>query len=117
MGGYETHGTLKAHALRDRLLNANTPDVPIIVKDMTAYRRWLDPLLRDASREAEANQEARKQLHISLALLPWTPRKWSTSTVACLPPSVGGAVIRDALAPYRTSCFTNSGPSWLRRNR
>ena len=36
-GGYETHGTIKAHALRDRLLDANTADVPSIVKDIDSY--------------------------------------------------------------------------------
>src|SRR5262249_22180280 len=44
-GGYETHGTLKAYALRDSLLAANTSGVPSIVQDMAPYRRWLDPLL------------------------------------------------------------------------
>src|SRR5262249_41642847 len=33
-GGYETHGTLKASALRDSLLAANTSEVPSIVQDM-----------------------------------------------------------------------------------
>src|SRR5262249_16511669 len=69
-GGYEAFGTLKANALRDRLLDANTLDVPIIVKDMRGYRRWLDPLLRDASQKAEVADEPRKRLHASLALLP-----------------------------------------------
>ena len=45
-------------------------DVPGIVEDMKPYRHWIDPLLRDAYQEAEANQDARKQLHASLALLP-----------------------------------------------
>jgi serine/threonine protein kinase/formylglycine-generating enzyme required for sulfatase activity len=67
--GYESYGTLKAHALQDRLLDANIADVPTIVNDMSAYRRWLDPLLRDALKEAEANNEPRKHLHASLALL------------------------------------------------
>ena len=47
-GGYEGHGRLQAHALRDRLLDANTNEVPAIVQDMAPYRRWLDPLLHDA---------------------------------------------------------------------
>jgi len=46
--GYETQGTLKAHALRDRLLDANTNDVSTIVSEMASYRRWLDPLLFEA---------------------------------------------------------------------
>jgi serine/threonine protein kinase/formylglycine-generating enzyme required for sulfatase activity len=72
-GSYEGYGTFKAEALRDRLLNADTRDVPAIVADMAPYHRWIDPLLRDAYREAEANQEPRKQLHASLALLPVNP--------------------------------------------
>src|SRR5262249_9719787 len=63
-------GRLKAHTLRDRLLEATTADVPGIVAEMAPYRRWLVPLLQDAYAQAEANQDARKQLHASLALLP-----------------------------------------------
>ena len=43
---------------------------PRIVENMKPYRHWIDPLLRDAYQEAEANQDARKQLHASIALLP-----------------------------------------------
>src|SRR5262245_3795240 len=52
-GGYEVHGRLQAHALRGRLLDAKTDEVPTIVREMAPYRCWLDPLLRDAYREAE----------------------------------------------------------------
>jgi serine/threonine protein kinase/formylglycine-generating enzyme required for sulfatase activity len=69
-GGYEGYGTLQAQALRDRLLDASTTDVPTIVEDMAPYRPWIDPQLRDAYHEAEANHEPRKQLHASLAMLP-----------------------------------------------
>jgi formylglycine-generating enzyme required for sulfatase activity len=69
-GLVEGYGTLGAYVLRDRLLNVETSDVPTIMKDMPAFRRWLDPLLRDAYREAEANHDPYKQLHASLALLP-----------------------------------------------
>src|SRR5262249_32141715 len=41
-GAYEGNGTLKARALRERLLDANTSEVPTIVADMAGYRRWLD---------------------------------------------------------------------------
>ena len=60
----------KAHTLRDRLLEATTADVPGIVKDMAPYRRWLDPLLHEAYAQAEKDNDPRKQLHASLALLP-----------------------------------------------
>jgi serine/threonine protein kinase/formylglycine-generating enzyme required for sulfatase activity len=68
--GYAAHGWLKARDLRDRLLDANTADVPGVVADMAPYRRWLDPLLYEANHDAEANHDPRKQLHASLALLP-----------------------------------------------
>jgi formylglycine-generating enzyme required for sulfatase activity len=37
---------------------------------MPWFRRWLDPLLRDTYREAEANGDEHEQLHVALALLP-----------------------------------------------
>jgi len=74
-GGWEAFGRLKAQALRDRLLNANTADVPLIVSDMAPYRRWTDSLLREAYTEAKAKGDARKQLHAALALLPAEPAR------------------------------------------
>ena len=65
------------------------------------YRRWLDPLLQDASAQAETDNDRRKQLHISLALLPA-----DASQVAYLNGRLLGAepgevpVIREALAPH-----------------
>ena len=44
--------------------------MPGIVKDMAPYRRWVDPLLQDAYAQAEQENDPRKQLHASLALLP-----------------------------------------------
>ncbi len=67
---YEGHGALKARALRDRLLDANTNEVPAIVQDMGSYRPWVNPLLHEALDQATARGERRKQLHASLALLP-----------------------------------------------
>lgn len=68
-------GRLKAHTLRDRLLEASTPDVPGIVKDMAPYRRWLNPLLHEAYAQAEQENDPRKQLHASLALVPADSRQ------------------------------------------
>jgi formylglycine-generating enzyme required for sulfatase activity len=59
-----------AAGLVQRLLDANVIQVPGIVSELEAYRRWADPLLRQAYREAEADRDARKQLHASLALMP-----------------------------------------------
>jgi hypothetical protein len=101
-GVYEGHGSLKAHALRDRLLDANTNEVPTIVQDMGSYRRWINPLLREAHVKAEADKDARKQLHASLALLPV-----GGAQVAYLYDRLLGAephevpVIRDALAAHK----------------
>jgi serine/threonine protein kinase/formylglycine-generating enzyme required for sulfatase activity len=101
-GGYEAHGTLKAHALRDRLLDANTADVPTVVKDMESYRRWIDPLLRRASREAEDAGDSRKRLAASLALLPVDPGQVDYlygRLLEAQPHEV--PVILDALAPHK----------------
>src|SRR5262249_29006353 len=57
----------------DTLLTAQTADVPAVVRDLGAYRRWADPLLREALVRAEADDDARKQLHARLALLPSDP--------------------------------------------
>jgi eukaryotic-like serine/threonine-protein kinase len=100
-GSYEGHGKLQAHALRGRLLDANTNEVPGIVEDMAPYRRWLDPLLHDAEAQAEKDNDRRKQLHASLALLP------EASQVEYLYGRLLDAepgevpVIRDALTPHK----------------
>jgi eukaryotic-like serine/threonine-protein kinase len=101
-GAFQGHGTLKAHALLDRLLDANTNEVPTIVDDMGSYRRWLNPLLHEAYGKAEADKDARKQLHASLALLPVDSSQVTYLHVRLLdaePHEV--AVIRDALAPHK----------------
>jgi serine/threonine protein kinase/formylglycine-generating enzyme required for sulfatase activity len=69
-GSWEGFGRLEGRRLRDNLLASPTADVPGIIKDMASYRRWVDPLLQDAYARAEKENESRKQLHASLALLP-----------------------------------------------
>jgi serine/threonine protein kinase/formylglycine-generating enzyme required for sulfatase activity len=99
---YEGHGTLKAHALRERLLDANTNEVPTIVADMAGYRQWLDPLLHDAYAQAEKDNDRRKQLHTSLALLPVDASQVEYLYGKLLDAEPGEApVIRDALAPHK----------------
>jgi serine/threonine protein kinase/formylglycine-generating enzyme required for sulfatase activity len=68
--GWEGYGRLEARTLRDRLLESTTAETPAIVKDMAPHRRWVNPLLQEAYTQAEQNNDARKQLHASLALLP-----------------------------------------------
>jgi serine/threonine protein kinase/formylglycine-generating enzyme required for sulfatase activity len=99
---YEGHGTLKAHALLDRLLDANTNEVPIIVQDMTSYRRWIDPLLRKAAAQAEASKDERKRVNASLALLPvdGTQVAYLKSRLLDAEPHEV-PVIRDALAQHK----------------
>jgi formylglycine-generating enzyme required for sulfatase activity len=59
-----THAT----GLVQRVLDAETAQVPDIVNAMEDYRRWTDPLLRQES--AEAAEGSQRKLHASLALLP-----------------------------------------------
>jgi serine/threonine protein kinase/formylglycine-generating enzyme required for sulfatase activity len=73
VAGWESFGRLRAHTLRDRLLDAPTANVPPIVHDMRPYRRWVNHLLREAAARAEEEGNARQQLNASLALLPDDP--------------------------------------------
>jgi formylglycine-generating enzyme required for sulfatase activity len=93
---------LQARALRDRLLDADTSDVPTIVAALAPYHRWADPLLEKAFREAEAAGDLRRQLHAALALLPEDDRQAEYlfgRLVNAEPQEL--VVIRDALFPYR----------------
>lgn len=89
-------------SVRDRLLNANTTDVPIIVKEMERYRHWIDHLIPDAFNEAGVNRDSRKQLHASLALLPVdaTQVEYLYGRLLDAEPHEV-PVIRDALAPHK----------------
>jgi serine/threonine protein kinase len=102
-GGY---GRLEAQHLRNRLLEAKTADVPGIIKEIAAFRAWLDPLLREAYAEAERAKSAddgRRQLHASLALLAWdsgqAPYLYERMLTSD-PQELG--VIRNALEPYKS---------------
>jgi formylglycine-generating enzyme required for sulfatase activity len=102
LAGREGFGRLKAQTLRDRLFESGTAGVPGIVKEMPAYRRWLDPLLEEAYARAENDKDPRKQLHASLALLPvdatQVPYLYGRLLLADPQEFV---VIRDALCDYR----------------
>ena len=69
-GGYEVNGQLKAQRLWDKLLGSPLADVPGIIAELKPYRRWVDPLLRQAYTEAKEAGNSEKQLHAALALLP-----------------------------------------------
>jgi serine/threonine protein kinase/formylglycine-generating enzyme required for sulfatase activity len=103
-GGWEGFGRLRAQTLQHRLLEATTEDVPAVVKDMAPYRRWLDTPLREAYAQAEAQGDARKQLHASLALLPVDPGQVDYLYERLLdadPQEV--IVLREALRPHADS--------------
>ncbi len=102
LGSWEGFGRLEGQRLRDRLLEATTADVPAIIREMKPYRRWVDPLLRDAYAQAEKEDDARKKLHASLALLPVDSGQVDYLYGRLLraePPEV--IVIRDALSNHR----------------
>src|SRR5579871_4188694 len=101
-GSWEEYGTLKAHALRDRLLNANAADLPVIIGDMAPYRPWLNPLLREVQHDAVSSHDGRRQLYTSLALLPVDPSETnylSEQLLKVKPQEL--PVLRDALLPYK----------------
>ncbi|MEI7855824.1 MAG: formylglycine-generating enzyme family protein, partial [Planctomycetota bacterium] len=68
--GREGYGRVKSQGLVERLLDANSADVPTIVKEISGYRRWANTMLLAANNKAEQEKDERKQLHTSLALLP-----------------------------------------------
>ncbi len=57
-----------AAGLVQRLLDADTAQVPPVVGEMAEYRQWTDPLLREENDKAA--DKSRQKLHASLALLP-----------------------------------------------
>jgi eukaryotic-like serine/threonine-protein kinase len=105
-GVYEGYGNVRAHGLTERLLDANTNEVPAIITDMAPYRRWVDPLLRQAYNDAEQKKDEHRQLRVSLALLPvdagqanYLYGRLLTSSPFELP------VIRDALSQQQRENF------------
>jgi formylglycine-generating enzyme required for sulfatase activity/tetratricopeptide (TPR) repeat protein len=67
--GWEGYSTPKTYALRDRLLQADTSNLPTILAEMAPYGQRLVPLLREAREQAEATKDSRLLLNTSLALL------------------------------------------------
>ncbi len=64
----ESQQATHAEGLVQRLLDADTPQVPEIVGAMRDYRRWVDSSLR--SELEKGSDGSRQKLHASLALLP-----------------------------------------------
>jgi serine/threonine protein kinase/formylglycine-generating enzyme required for sulfatase activity/tetratricopeptide (TPR) repeat protein len=96
----ENENNTHAAGLVQRLLDADTPQVPEVVNAMREYRRWVDPALHSELAKLEA--DSREKLHASLALLPV-----DASQVDYLSERLGKAdpgelfVIRNALKPRR----------------
>jgi formylglycine-generating enzyme required for sulfatase activity len=67
--GWWTYGALEARAHVKNLLTAKTADVLDIIRDLKPYRRWANPLLRQAFAEAEREGNEQRQLKAGLALL------------------------------------------------
>ena len=91
-----------AHAagLVQRVLDADTAQVPTIIGEMAEYRKWADPLLSGENDKAAAN--SRQKLHASLALLPVDATQVDYlygRLLEAAPHEV--PVIRDALAPHK----------------
>ncbi|MDB5386946.1 MAG: stkP 5 [Planctomycetaceae bacterium] len=102
-GGWQGFGQLEGRRHRDRLLVSTIGDVPEIVKDLAPYRRWVDPLLKDAYTQALENNDPRKQLHISLALLPIDSQQVEylyERLLAAEPQEL--VIIRDALLKHKS---------------
>jgi serine/threonine protein kinase/formylglycine-generating enzyme required for sulfatase activity len=96
----EQRNATLAAALVERVLDAETEQVPVAIAELAGYRRWVDPLLRAESDKAPAN--SREKLHASLGLLPTDPTQVDYLVRRLLdaePHDV--VVIRDALAPYQ----------------
>jgi formylglycine-generating enzyme required for sulfatase activity len=89
-----------AAGLVQRLLDADTAQVPGIVAELEGYRAWADPLLRqEYDRAADGS---RQQLHASLALLPLDPGQVEYLYARLLDADAREvAVLCDALAPHR----------------
>jgi serine/threonine protein kinase/formylglycine-generating enzyme required for sulfatase activity len=89
-----------AAGLVQRLLDADTAQVPGVVDEMAEYRQWTNPLLR--TEYDKAADKSRQKLHASLALLPV-----DSSQVTYLSDRLLDAnphevpMIRNALAPYK----------------
>ena len=97
---WEINGHFQARALVRRLMAADITEVPGIVQEMGAYRRWANSLLRQE--DADAKEDSKKKLDLALALLPVDEGKISElrDHLPLVSPSQF-AVIRDALLPYK----------------
>jgi len=102
----------QAAGLVQRLLDADTAQVPGIVGELAGYRRWADPLLRQEREKAPP--ESPRRLKASLGLLPVDPGQTDyllDRLLAADPQEV--RVIRDALLPRKTGLLDRLWPAAL----
>jgi len=97
---WEIHGRFQAAALAKRLAAANIAEVPGIVQELSAYRRWADPILR--TQDPQRTKGSSPKLRLDLALLPvdQTTIGDLRDELLRVPPTEF-VVVRDALLPYQ----------------
>ena len=96
----EGYGSLQASALVESLKTAGTADVPAIIEQLAAYRRWADPRLGGMLRDADARRAA----IISTPASPCCrsiPAGRLPRTTACSSPRRRAADPRGGLEPHR----------------
>jgi serine/threonine protein kinase/formylglycine-generating enzyme required for sulfatase activity len=96
----EQENASHAVGLVKALLNAKIGKVPEIIKEIDDYRKWADPLLKDANEKTDLDRK--KKLHVSLALLPVDPEQATyiyDRLLEAEPSEI--PVLRDALAPHK----------------
>jgi serine/threonine protein kinase/formylglycine-generating enzyme required for sulfatase activity len=99
-GGIEGYGSLQASALVESLKTARTTDVPPIIKQISGYRRWVDPRLKQLALDTDESSSDR--LHAGLALLEVDPKQVEFLFKHLLSAGPGDLpVLREALKPYR----------------
>jgi len=100
--GIEGYGNLRATALVESLPLAGTADVPPIINQLSAYRRWADQRLRRMLHDS--NESSRAHLHASLALLPGDEGQVEYLYTRLLRASADEVwILRDFLQPHRAS--------------
>jgi len=104
----EINGRFQTGALVKRLVAADITEVPGIVRELRAYRRWVDPMLRE--QYAQAPKGSNQKLHLDLALLPVDQSQIADlrDDLLVVSPSPF-AVVSDTLLPYKDSVIE---PLW-----